>query len=94
VTFPEFRKIAAAFGFAFFRAETHDELAGAIGSALAAEGPALCEIVVDPDVSFAPKLAAKAHPDGRITSPPLEDLSPFLSREVLRANLMIELVDE
>lgn len=94
VTFPEFRKIAAAFGFAFFLAETHEELPGAIGSALATEGPALCEIVVDPHVSFAPKLASKPHPDGRITSPPLEDLSPFLPREVLRENLLIELVDE
>jgi acetolactate synthase-1/2/3 large subunit len=53
-------------------------------------GPAVCEIMIDEEVPFAPKLGAKQHPDGRITSPPLEDLSPFLSREVLRENMIID----
>ena len=43
---------------------------------------------------FAPKLGAKQHPDGRITSPPLEDLSPFLPREVLRANMLIDMIED
>lgn len=94
VTFPEFGKLAAAFGFSYFRAESHNELPGAIGSALAAEGPVICEIMIDENVVFAPKLGAKSHPDGRITSPPLEDLSPFLPREVLRENMRIDLVEE
>ena len=94
VTFPEFRKVAGAFGFAYSRAERHEDLAGAIASALASDGPAMCEILIDEAVPFAPKLGAKQHPDGRITSPPLEDLSPFLPREVLRENMRIGLVDE
>ncbi|MEA3059749.1 MAG: acetolactate synthase large subunit [Sphingomonadales bacterium] len=94
VTFPEFRKVAEAFGFAYSSAARHEDLAGAIGSALASEGPAMCEIFIDEAVSFAPKLGAKQHPDGRITSPPLEDLSPFLPREVLRENMRIDLIEE
>jgi len=94
VTFPEFRKVAEAFGFAYSRAERHDELGDAIRSALEAPGPSMCEIFIDEAVPFAPKLGAKQHPDGRITSPPLEDLSPFLPREVLRENMRIDLVDE
>lgn len=94
VTFPEFSKLAGAFGFAYFRAESHNDLPGAIGAALTAEGPVICEIMVDENVAFAPKLGAKSHPDGRITSPALEDLSPFLPREVLRENMRIELMEE
>jgi acetolactate synthase-1/2/3 large subunit len=94
VTFPEFRKVAEAFGFTYSRAQRHDELGAAIRSALAAEGPTMCEIFIDEAVPFAPKLGAKQHPDGRITSPPLEDLSPFLPREVLRENMRIDLVEE
>ena len=94
VTFPDFSKVAGAFGFAYFRAETHNALPGAIAAALAAEGPVLCELFVDEHVPFAPKLGAKAHPDGRITSPALEDLSPFLPREVLRENMRIALWEE
>ena len=94
VTFPEFRKVAEAFGFAYSRAERHEELGNAIRGALAAHGPAMCEIFIDEAVPFAPKLGAKQHADGRITSPPLEDLSPFLPREVLRDNMRIDLADE
>ena len=94
VTFPDFGKVAGAFGFGYFRAETHNELPGVIAAALATEGPVLCELFVDENVSFAPKLGAKAHPDGRITSPALEDLSPFLPREVLRENMRIPLWED
>jgi acetolactate synthase I/II/III large subunit len=94
VTFPEFERIAGAFGFAYARAAGHNDLPAAIRATLAAPGPALCEIIVDEHVGFAPKLGAKVHPDGRITSPPLEDLSPFLPRDVLAANMAIPLVEE
>jgi len=94
VTFPDFGKLAPAFGFAHVHVACHDGLTAAIKRTLAADGPAMCEIVIDENVPFAPKLGAKQHPDGRITSPALEDLSPFLPREVLRENMLIDLVEE
>lgn len=94
VTFPDFEKVALSFGLAYSRATMHDELDAAISAALSADGPALCEVFVDENVAFAPKLGAKQHPDGRITSPALEDLSPFLPREVLRENMLIDLMDD
>lgn len=94
VTFPDFSKLATAFGFSYTRASRHDELEGAIRATLDAEGPALCEILIDENVPFAPKLGAKQHPDGRITSPALEDLSPFLDRGLLRENMRIALIEE
>ena len=94
VTFPDFAKVAGAFGFAYSRAESPEELGDAIRAALEAPGPAMCEIFIDEMAAFAPKLGAKQHPDGRITSPALEDLSPFLPREVLRENMLIDLIEE
>jgi acetolactate synthase-1/2/3 large subunit len=94
VTFPDFSKVVTAFGFGYSRAARHEELGDAIKAALETCGPAVCEIFLDETVPFAPKLGAKQHPDGRITSPALEDLSPFLPREVLRENMLIDLVDE
>jgi acetolactate synthase-1/2/3 large subunit len=90
VTFPNFEKLSQAFDLPYRKAEKHEELGDVILATLAVEGPAVCEIMIDENVVFAPKLGAKQHPDGRITSPPLEDLSPFLSREVLRENMIIE----
>jgi acetolactate synthase-1/2/3 large subunit len=94
VTFPDFGKVATAFGFGYNRVADHDALRDGLATVLAGEGPALCEIIIDENVVFAPKLGAKQHPDGRITSPALEDLSPFLPRDVLRENMRIDLLEE
>lgn len=94
VTFPDFGKVAQAFGLSYVRASRHEDLPSKIRETLATPGPALCEIMIDETVVFAPKLGAKQHPDGRITSPALEDLSPFLPRDVLRDNMLIDLVEE
>jgi acetolactate synthase-1/2/3 large subunit len=94
VTFPEFGRIAEAFGLGYSYAKTHAALPAAIAETLNSDGPALCEFFVDENVAFAPKLGAKAHPDGRITSPALEDLSPFLPREVLQQNMRISLMED
>jgi acetolactate synthase-1/2/3 large subunit len=90
VTFPSFEKLSKAFDLPYQKVENHSQMQVAIKATLEESGPCVCEIIVDENVPFAPKLGAKQHPDGRITSPPLEDLSPFLPREVLRENMIID----
>ena len=63
----------------------------AIKATLDISGPAICELIIDENQIFAPKLGAKQHPDGKITSPALEDLSPFLSKDELKSNMIIDL---
>lgn len=94
VTFPDFGKVASAFGFHYSSVRRHEDLADTLRQTLAVDGPSLCEVFIDENVAFAPKLGAKQHADGRITSPPLEDLSPFLPREVLAENMRIPLLEE
>lgn len=91
VTFPDFGRLSDAFGLPYVRCGKHDGLADAIAVTLAKDGPAVCEIIIDENQNFAPKLGSKQLPDGRIISPPLEDLSPFLSREELRDNMLIDI---
>lgn len=93
VTFPDFGKVAAAFGFAFTRTDNHDDMAAAIAATLAAPGPAICEIMVDKEQNFAPKLSSRRLDDGTMVTAPLEDLSPFLSREELQGNMLIPLLN-
>jgi acetolactate synthase-1/2/3 large subunit len=94
ITFPDFQKLIAAFGFPFRRCERHVEMSDAIVATLNADGPAVCEIILDENQPFAPKLVAKQLPNGRIVSPALEDLSPFLPREELRDNMLIDLIEQ
>jgi len=94
VTFPDFGRLSEAFGLPYRRCSNHQEMLQAIENTLSVDGPAVCEIMLDENVAFAPKLGAKQWPDGRITSPALEDLSPFLSREVLKDNMLIDLIED
>jgi acetolactate synthase-1/2/3 large subunit len=94
VTFPDFGRLSEAFGLPYRRCYNHQEMTQAIADTLDVAGPAVCEIMLDENVSFTPKLGAKQWPDGRITSPALEDLSPFLSREELKENMLISLIQD
>ena len=49
-------------------------------------GPLFAEIVVDVAQNFAPKLSSKVLPDGKIVSPEIDDMFPFLDREEYEAN--------
>ena len=93
VTFPDFEKIAKGFGLSFFRTDDHGDMADVIRATLQSEGPAICEIMVDKEQGFAPKLSSKRLADGTMVTAPLEDLSPFLPREELQANMLIPLLD-
>ena len=90
VTFPNFERLCVAFEIPFRRCADHSDMANAIRETLARPGPAVCELMVDEGVIFAPKLASKQLSDGRIVSPPLEDLAPFLPPDELRRNMPAE----
>jgi len=94
VSFPKFENLSKAFGFPYNKAENHDQMKTAIKATLDENGPAICELIIDENQIFAPKLGAKQHPDGRITSPALEDLSPFLSKDELKSNMIIDLYED
>ncbi len=94
VSFPKFENLSKAFGFPYKKAENHDQMKDVIKATLDENGPAICELIIDENQNFAPKLGAKQHPDGRITSPALEDLSPFLSKDELKSNMIIDLYED
>lgn len=92
VSFPSMVAVAAAYGIPTRKVYGQD-LEEGIHEALLSEGPFLCEVMLDPDQQFEPKLSSRQLPDGRIVSSPLEDLSPFLSRQELLDNLQIPPVE-
>lgn len=94
LSFPKFELIAKAFGYPYFFAQTNDEMKDAVDKTLAVDGFAFCEIVTDTVQIWEPKSSARRLPDGKIVSPPLEDLAPFLPREELAKNMYIPMVGE
>lgn len=88
--FPDFEKLAGAFGFHYSRIADHATLKTGIEAALAADRPAICEVMIDLNQAFSPKLGSRRLPDGRMVTSPLEDMSPLLPRDELAENILIE----
>ena len=92
--FPAFSKIADAYGIEYISIDKNNLLKEEIGKVLRSDKAVFCEVFVDTNQKFEPKSATKKLADGSLFSPPLEDLAPFLSREELKSNMYIPLVEE
>lgn len=93
VSFPDFGKLAAAYDIPYHACRTHDEMRQIISATISGDGPQICELFLDLNQGIAPKLASRQLADGRIVSPALEDMFPFLPREELEQNMFIPLLD-
>ena len=86
VEFPDFSRLAEAFSLRYFCLD-HVNSLSAIPEILQTKGPLLCEVVVDPDQDFQPKLISKMRTDGSFHTPSLEDMYPFLSKDEMTNNI-------
>ncbi len=93
LSFPDMEKLAGAYGYPYIRISGNDEL-DRIRDVLEAKGPVICEVMVDIRQKFEPKAASRRMEDGSMISAPLEDLAPFLPREVLERQMYIPLLDQ
>lgn len=94
LSFPDFSKIAVAFGYPYFSAHSNAEMKEVVDTVLAMDGPVFCEIFTDTVQVWEPKSSTKRLPDGTLVSPPLEDLAPFLPREELEKQMFIPLIEK
>lgn len=94
LSFPEFKKIAEAFGYTYLCAHSNAEMKDAVDKALAMDGYVFVEIFTDTKQVWEPKSSTKRLEDGTLISPPLEDLAPFLTRDELKSVMLIPMIDE
>ncbi len=94
MSIPDVRKVAGSYGIKTMSIRRPAELAAGIRKALAAKGPVVCDVAVEPWLETAPRISSFVKPDGSIVSKPLEDLWPFLEREEFRSNMLVEPVKE
>lgn len=94
LSFPDMKKLAYAYGFNYYRLVDNKSISDSIENILSESGPVICEVFVSPKQNFEPKSATKKLPDGKLVSPPLEDLAPFLPREEFELNMIIDTIGE
>jgi acetolactate synthase-1/2/3 large subunit len=85
--FPSFEKLAAGFDLPYVGCRTHKELDNSLDQILTHQGPMICEVFLDLNQQFSPKLSSRRLEDGTMVTSPIEDMAPFLDREELKENL-------
>lgn len=88
ISFPSAERIAWAYGIPYFCIDKLSNMDAQISKVLLENGPVICEVKLDENQFFEPKLSSKIHADGTITSPSLEDMYPFLPEEELKENMI------
>lgn len=81
LSFPEARKIAYAYGIPYRCIDSIECIEKVIKDVLTTKGPVFCEVIVDTAQNFEPKLSSKVMPDGKIVSPAIDDMYPFIDNE-------------
>lgn len=89
ISCPDFTKIAAAFDMPAYQIHNWDQCDETLAKVQAATGPVICEVFMHPEQLFTPKLSLVSKEDGTLVSPPLEDLSPLVSREVMERAMLV-----
>jgi len=88
VSIPDFMRVGAAFDLPTVKISEKYNLDKQIQNVLKTPGPVVCEVMLTPGYTFAPKLSAKKLPDGSMVSPSLEDLYPFLPENEMKQNMI------
>ena len=83
LTLPDLEKITHAYGLTFCRISKPADLEKQVWKILEMPGTVICEVMLDPNVPSAPRLASEVLPNGKMVSKPMEDLAPFLPAEEL-----------
>ncbi|MGH7274364.1 MAG: thiamine pyrophosphate-dependent enzyme, partial [Nitrospiria bacterium] len=81
LSFPNFSWIARAHGLHYSWVPDHSHLDQKLTMILNEDGPAFCEIMMDPDQIQAPRSVNRRNPDGTMNPTKLEDGYPFLDPE-------------
>ena len=89
ISFPQMKKIANAYSIPYYSCNDISKLDETVNKTLNHDGYVMCEIFVDTKQEFEPKSASKKLPDGKMVSAPLEDMKPFLPRDELEENMII-----
>jgi acetolactate synthase-1/2/3 large subunit len=82
--FPAFSHLSAGFGIQHMHLEREQAIDECLDHLLSIKGPALLEVMLDLEQTFAPKLSSKKLDDGTMTTAELEDMTPLLENDILQ----------
>lgn len=93
VGFPDFKKVAECFGFPYFSIPDSSILLSRLDSFLKIKGKAICEILAVENQEYLHSYYSRDS-TGKAVRRPIEDLFPFLDRDVFLSEMIISPIDQ
>jgi acetolactate synthase-1/2/3 large subunit len=87
VSCPDLMRIAFAYKIPYVRITSPDLMTDQLRSILGRGGPVITEVFTDPDQQIIPSVTSKVLPDGTMVSTSIEDMYPFLPRDVFKEEM-------
>ncbi len=94
LSLPAITLVAKAYGLKTFVIENNAELDQKVSAVLEFEGPVICEVMTPLELVATPKQVSYKRTDGQMESKPLEYMSPLLSEDEMKANMLIPMFEE
>lgn len=86
----DFIKLAKGFGLNSVKIAKPEEIEIKIQEVLSKKEPVICEVCVEKNYIFQPKLSSRKLEDGTLVSSSLEDMYPFLDRDEYNKNIIAD----
>jgi len=88
LSLPNFEKLSNSFEFPYYSIKTWDDYTNKINNFLNSKGPSVCEVFMDPEQDFVPKVKGIKKVDNTIFAPPIEEMSPLLPYDEIEKNMI------
>ena len=90
LTFPSFKNIANAFNFKYFQIKNIKNCDININKIMKYKKPLICEVNIDKNQLFEPRIVSYKDKNGRLKTPPLEEMSPRLDKKIFNETMIIK----
>ena len=84
ISFPNFEDVAKTFGFIYIKCSSNNEVENAIKELMNSEKRVLLEVEQLYDNPVVPKVMSRLDENGKMQTPVLQDMAPFLSEEEMK----------
>ena len=91
---PNFEQLLPAFGYNYFSLEDNNDTDKVLNKFLNHSGPAVLEVFMDPEQGFLPKVKGVAKENNTILAPPIEEMSPLVSRQQLEDSMLVTISEK
>lgn len=88
VSFPDFSKLAVAFGFKYKLCKSNEMVENSVKEFLSETEPVFMEVLQQIDNPLIPKVMSRLNEDGTFATPALHDMAPFLPEEEIEGLML------